>query len=224
LSRLAALGSNYVPKPPINTPRKLPRDVARKLAGLAKVPTHERDAFYEDLSQSVAELWQVDRRGDSAKPGLALVTAAKAARTLQKAFDSLNKQDRAWVDNIRSSPIMQFEAGEINDLESTILNLAIVFCRSVGKPAPVPRRFWETMPLKIKDQMLRELVFSLLRAGIDRGKKPFRLDQNAKTGTLLDALDELRDHLPPGLVKDPLPVRTIQKLKSDFARLAVDRK
>jgi hypothetical protein len=71
--------------------------------------------------------------------------------------------------------------------------------------------------LGIKDQMFRELVFSLLSAATwSRGK--FTLDKNCQSGTLLKALTILRPELPKGLVPKALPVGTIQRLKTEFFR------
>jgi hypothetical protein len=214
-----------LPKPPPQLPPKLPSVLAERLAKLAKVPTNERDEFCKRISETVLRLWKRDRRSMSSKPGQDLVQAAKAARTLQQTFFRLNKQDRDWVENIMHLE-MQFMAGEIHHLESTILNLTMLFCSAIGRPSPLPRhseRFLERLlpkrvPPKIKDQMFRELVFGLLSAAAEtRGQ--FRFDKNYESGTLARALNLLRDHLPKGFVPEPLPVVTIQRLKTDFHQL-----
>jgi len=154
-----------------------------------------------------------------------LVRAAKAAQALQKAVYSLSQQDRAWVDNIMSSGMLQFERGKIHDLKMTIVNLAMVFSSAIGRPSPLPPMAWLPPRLRasarIKDQRLRELVFDLLSAA-DEARGEFTLNKNRQTGTLLDALNILRDgdHLPKGLVPNALPIGTIQKLKADFFRLS----
>jgi hypothetical protein len=202
-----------VSKPPTHSPA-VPRKVVLRLADLAGVPTNDREAFCERVSDRLLRLWKRDRRAVSSKPGPDLVKAAKAARTLQEAFYRLNKHDREWVDNMLSSQ-MQFERGEIHHLETTILNLAMVFSVATGRPPPLPPHLGR--PLGIKDQMFRELVFSLLSAAVDSHGK-FTLDKNSQSGTLLKALNILRPHLPKGLVPAALPVGTIQKLKTDFFR------
>jgi hypothetical protein len=204
-----------VSKPPIHAP-PVPKDVMLRLAKLAGVPTNDREAFCEHASNGFLRLWKRDRRAVSSNPGPALIKAAKAARTLQEAFYRLKKHDREWVDNILSSE-MQFELGEIHHLESTILNLAMVFSAAIGRPTSLPPHLGRS--LGIKDQMLRDLVFSLLSAATESHGK-FTLDKNSQSGTLLKALDILRPHLPKGLVPKALPVGTVQKLKTDFFRLA----
>ncbi len=211
----------HMPKAPIHPLPKLPRVLAERLAELAKVPTNDRDEFCELISDSALRLWKRDRRAVSSTPGQALIQAAKAARTLQQNFFYMNKQDRDWVENIRHSQ-MQFMAGEIDHLESTIVNLAMVFSAAIGRPSPLPRHLERILPRgvppKIKDQMFRELVFGLLGAA-EETRGQFRFNKNAESGTLARALNLLRDHLPKGLVPEPLPVVTIQRLKTDFFRL-----
>jgi hypothetical protein len=65
--------------------------------------------------------------------------------------------------------------------------------------------------------MLRELVFDLLSATRDTGGK-LTFNVNSASGTLANSLYLLREHLPKGLVKDPLQSRTIQRLKTEFFR------
>jgi hypothetical protein len=121
------------------------------------------------------------------------------------------------MNNIMSSQ-WQFENGKINDLGTTIINIALLFSTAIGRPSPLPFRRGGNRALNVKDQMLRELIFSLLSAAaFTHGE--FTMDKNRQTGTLLPALDLLRTHLPKGLVPNALPVGTIQKLKSDFFRL-----
>jgi hypothetical protein len=203
-----------VAKPPIHTPPLLPKNIALRLADLAGVHPDNRESFCERLSHSLLKLWKRDRRAVSSKPSAALYKAAKAAQTLKGALYSLKRQDREWVDNIMSSQTL-FLAGKIHHLESTIVNLAIVFSHAIGRPSSPPPYF--PRPLQIKDQMFRELVFDLLSAArAAGGKLPF--DKNYQRGALVDALNILRPHLPKGLVPNVLPFSTIQKLKTEFFR------
>jgi hypothetical protein len=208
----------YVPEPPKPTPRVLPSNVVWRLASLADVPVDKRKLFYEYLSESFGQTWQRDRRAVSSKPGPALVRAAKAATTLQKEFYRLSQQDREWVENFWSSSIFSNKTS----LGLTITELAIEFNHAIGRPSQnlaVPRRFRQRqVRFTVKNQMLREVVFSLLGAARDHYGE-FTLDKNYQSGTLLKALNILRPHLPKGLVPNALPVGTIQKLKTEFSRL-----
>jgi hypothetical protein len=209
-------GVPYVPKPPTPTPGVLPSNVVRELASLARVPATEQEPFQEQFSRSFALTWQ-RARTVSSKPGLALVKAARAATTLQQEFHRLSQQDREWVENIKYSSM----AREIS-LEATITKLAVVFNHAIGRPSEwlalhrVFRR--HQVRFTVKNQMLRELVFTLLRVARDNYGE-FTLDKNLQSGTLLEALNILRPHLPKGLVPNALPIGTIQKLKTEFSRL-----
>jgi hypothetical protein len=151
-----------------------------------------------------------------------LIKAAKAAKTLDEAVWSLNQQDREWVDHILTSR-RQREAGKIRDLRATISNLSIVFSSAIGRPYPHPRgtpayrlaRGLKDERPRIKDERFQELVYSLLRAA-DGASGKFTFNKNSQTGTLVDALQTLRPHLPKGLVPNALPFGTIQKLKTDI--------
>jgi hypothetical protein len=204
-----------VSKPPTPTPRVLPSNVILRLATLAGVPTTEQELFHEQFSFSLAKIWQRASRALSSKPGPALVRAARAATTLQKEFYRLSQQDREWLENIRSTSLVRRIP-----VEKAIVELELVFNHAIGRPSrrrELPRKWRLRVQFKVKDQMLRELVFSLLRATRDNYGE-FTLDKNRQSGTLLKALDILRPHLPKGLVPNALPVGTIQKLKTEFSR------
>jgi hypothetical protein len=209
-------GVPYVPKLPMPTAPVLPRNVVRQLATLARVPTTEQEEFHEQFSLSFARTWQRGR-AVSSKPGSALVRAARAAKTLQQEFHRLSQQDRERVENLRSSSIFSKTS-----LGPTITELAIVFNHAIDRPSQnlaVPRVFRQRqVRFTVKNQMLRELVFSLLSAAYDNYGK-FTLDKNRQSGTLLKALDILRPHLPKGLVPNALPVGTIQRLIKEFSRI-----
>jgi hypothetical protein len=153
-----------------------------------------------------------------------LIKAAKAAQTLDEAVWSLTQQDREWVDHILTSQ-PQREAGKIRDLRATISNLSLVFSSAIGRPYPHPRRtvgyHLARRSPRIKDNRFEELVFSLLRAA-DGASGKFTFNKNSQTGTLVDALETLRPHLPKRLVPNALPFGTIQKLKADFRNHRLD--
>jgi hypothetical protein len=165
----------------------------------------------------VQNAWKRDRRSTGDKPGAALIYAADAARTLQKTYFRIKKQDHDWIANILQSQT-QFLAGKIDDIETTIINLSMLFNEAVGRPSPLPPHAAGRRSLRIKDQMLRELVFGLLAATENAGGK-LTFTKDSVTGTLAEALNNLREHLPTGLVQDPLPRVVIQRLKADFFRL-----
>jgi hypothetical protein len=195
--------------------------VLQRLATLAGVPTNEQEEFHEQFSSSYAKIWQRDRRAVLSKPGPALLKAARASTTLQKEFYRLSQEDRDWLENIRSTSLFREFRGI--PVQKAIMELELVFNHAIGKPSrrrELPRK-WQLLQAGVKDQMLRELVFSLLRAARDNYGE-FTLDKNSPPkGSLLQALDILRPHLPKGLVPNALPAATIQTLKTEFSRVAL---
>ena len=199
--------------------------VAQRIAKIAKVSTHYQHEFSERIVEIVMSLRKPHRSSAWGKPGGLLIEAADAARRLQDTFFRMNQRDRDWVEHVKQSqPQLQFVHGEVNDLGSAISNIVMLLDEALGRPSPVPRRIAKmnaalvgTLP-KIRDQKLRELVFGLLSAATStNGNLTFIKDK--ESGTLAVALRLLRDHLPEGLVPDPLPSSTIQRVKTEFFRL-----
>jgi hypothetical protein len=211
-----------MPKAPTRLPNRIPESVARKIAERFCIPEVDYEPFCDALCNVVERLWKRDRRAVPSKPGASLHKAAEATRALRKAFDSLPKADRGWVENIHAQSLF---CGS-HDLDTMILDLSITFNHAVGKPAPVPRKSLKhneafgVRPLSVRDQMFREVVIGLLTAATENHGKP-TLDANCKTGRLIEALDLLRDHLPQGLVPEPddLPAGTIQRIRKQFLEL-----
>ncbi|HJY90261.1 MAG TPA: hypothetical protein VJ255_08280, partial [Candidatus Acidoferrum sp.] len=64
------------------------------------------------------------------------------------------------------------------------------------------------------NRALQKLVRDLSLAALAAGGN-FTINKNFKTGSLIEALDALRDYLPAGVVPNELP-GTIQKFATDF--------
>jgi hypothetical protein len=237
----AAMGLKSLPMgtpptyPPANQLRVLATRLAGKVVPLRHLPENpharndEQHIFAERLIETVLQVRERDRRSTGKiVAGLAWRQAADAARRLQDAYSRMNEQNRNWIEHIKRTQ-MQFLAGEIQDVEATILNLSALLHAAAGKTTPIlaPRGKKHALYKKlgmlkprVKDQILRELVFGLLHAARDTGGK-LDFNKNSESGALAETLRHLRDgkYLPPGLVPDPLPAPTIQRLKSEFSRL-----
>lgn len=211
-------------QPTIRTSTKFPKNVALKIAMRFRVPETDRELFCNYLTDHVEGIWKRDWRATFSKPSPSLRRAADATRALQRAFDSLPKKDREWVDCMRAGSQLWGEG--LPALDAAVMNLALVFNHAVGRPSPMPRQSVKlneklgVRTLSVKNQMFKEAVMMLMRAAVEhRGK--YTLDSNTGRGTLIDALNMVGQYLPPGLVPAPheLPAGTIQKIKRHFEQM-----
>ena len=208
-----------MPKPQIIKPPVLRKDVALQVADVAGVPPEERDQFCELVQGTVQTVWELDRRAVSSKPGQALIDAAHAARTLHKALGSLNKEDREWVEKLLTPN--PWYGGELRELPLTVWRLAHLFSTAIGKSlsgSPVQatsskKRGWRQRT--VKDATFQNLVTHLLVDAETTGGKLTYAKASGR-GTLIEALDVLTPHLPKGVVPSPLPLGTIQKIKTKY--------
>jgi hypothetical protein len=197
--------------------------VVQKIAKLAKVPKHYRDEFCERIVKIVMSLRKPHRSPEWGKPGGLLTEAADAARRLQDTFYRMNKRDRAWVEKVKPSQL-QFLDGEIKVLGATINSIVLLLDGALGRPSPVPPHIAKMNAAllggkfpKIRNRRLQKLLIGLLSATADT-HVILTFDKNKESATLADTLRLLRDHLPEGLVPDPLPSSTIQRVKTEFFR------
>jgi hypothetical protein len=207
----------------------------RHLPGKPQARTDEQHIFAERLIQTVVRVRGIDRRSTGQVVGSLLREAANIARRLEDIYSRMSRRDRDWVEHIKGAQ-MQFAAGKIQHVEATLSNLSMLLHSALGKAYPIskPPRLRKTpssrfnllkglgmLKPRVKDQMLRELVFGLLHAAQETGGK-LDFNKNNESGALAETLRLLRDgnYLPPGLVPDPLRPSTIQRLKTEFSRLA----
>jgi hypothetical protein len=215
--------------------------IAARIAKIAKAgdkeyfpsnKQYQQDVFRDRVIETVLRLRTRDRRSTVTRPVGFLIECANAARTLHKKFIRMKATDREWVEHIKQTQ-SQLLVGELHDVETAILNMALLFDAALGRATPVPKppkssaRYalfakLGTFKPRVRDQSLRELVFGLLAAARDTGGKlTFNVD--SESGTLANVLDHLRPYLPPGLVPQPIRSRTIVRLKNEFDRLQAAR-
>jgi hypothetical protein len=216
-------------KPPPKTLPSLRREVLR-IAKLADIP--DQELFCDSVCDTVKMIWQVDRRAVGSKPDTALHKAAKAARNLNEAFCSLEKEDRAWVDRIAARhPWLSQEERlsgakelfQIDELEQTVWLLGFLFNSAIGKHfPPMPgmtglRGKQGRSEGSVKDAVFQGFVFNILVCATVAGGD-LTMDKNQQTGSLPAALEILRPHLPKGVVPNVLPLGTIQKIKTKHSK------
>jgi hypothetical protein len=89
-------------------------------------------------------------------------------------------------------------------------------------PKPQPRRRCRPKG-EVKHAILRRLVLELLAVAWFTGGN-LNLEKNIGRGTLIEAIDQLERFLPDGAVPRPLPLATLQRIKTDFQKGTKDRK
>ena len=207
-----------MPNPPINP--RLDKEVALQVAELADVPSGEIDQFCELVQGTVENVWQIDKRARSSKQGQALIDAAQAARTLYKAFGKLNQQDRDWVESLLARN--PWYGGRLRELPLIVWRIAHLFSTATGKSlqgggaqeAVSPKRpDWRQRTVK---DVTFENFLSHLLVDVDESGGQLTFTKHGGTGTLIEALDILRPHLPDGVVPKGLPLGTIQKIKTNY--------
>jgi hypothetical protein len=218
-------GDARKPYPPTQTPPALPWEVAMQVAELARIPAGpiggQREPFCDALCESVQEVWETDRRAVSSRPGRALFKAAEAARTLNEAICSLNKDDREWVGRLMARSHRYAELPR--EFLLTISQIDDPFSTAIGESSPlIPG----TATLRYKKGRRRGYVndmtfYAFIRHPLLWATEydgEFTFDKNYKKGPLIDALIILRPHLPKGAVPNVLPFGTIQRIITKYRK------
>jgi hypothetical protein len=196
---------------------RLPWKEALKISDLARVPASEREFFGDCVCGIVWEIWRLDRV--PAKPGPALIKAAKAVQMLHEAQLEFDEADRALLSNILETKRVEFDE-EFERLPRTTRRLYSIFNSAMGTskrpdrggPPRTPGR--KKGSVSAHNKALQKLVRDLLLAELAAGGN-FTFDKNFKKGSLTRALIALRKYLPAGVVPNELP-GTIQKFATDF--------
>jgi len=195
----------------------LPMEVRLRVAGLAGVPPEGRDEFCDLLQLVRRTVFELDRRTLGAEPGEALVSAAEAARAFHEAFGRLNPDDRKWVEQLlaktprynRWVPVLPRSVNALSDLFSVAVGKAPLwnFDGPSGPDARGRRRG------DVKNLAFRELVRWLRLIAEEWCGGEFTFDKSyEEKSSLTQALEILRRYFPQGVVPDPLPLSTIERI------------
>jgi hypothetical protein len=216
-------------------PGVLPREVALEIAELAGVPEARREHFCDLVSQTVYIVWRYDRRAvSSKKPGRAFVQAVEAARVFHEQLQKVSEADREWVaslskeffadkdhlnelEQLRDKRIhVPFFGGDFGGLQRTVYRIAHMLAIAVNKSPPKAPGV-SGRSRTVKDPTFQRFVRDLLiNAELAHGR--LSLEASAQSGTLIAAIEKLREYLPPGVVPASLPIGTIQKIKNNWRK------
>jgi hypothetical protein len=199
----------------------LPKNVRQLVADVAKVPKKNRKDFDDLIRLPVQMIWELDRRATGTKAQKALFRAAEAARALHEAFANLSPDDRKWVDELWGK-WPQYEKW-LPALPRSVEALAHLFSLAVNKALPQGSTAHQKRGRRsgdVKDLSFREFVHYLLVVAEEWCGGNLTFDKNYESGTLIKAIEILSPYLPAGLVPDPLPFQTIQRVKTDRGHYA----
>jgi hypothetical protein len=207
-----------MPNPALNEPPDLPEDVAMRVADAAGVPENERESYCDLVRFTVRLVWERDRRAFGAKAGTALIGAAEAARALHEALDNLDSGDREWLEGLWSRT-PRYKRW-LRELPETAFQLAHLLSVAAGK-APPPGPGETSRPNErgrrkgsVKDVIFLDFVRFLLVVTAESSGN-LTIENERGTGTLIDALEILRKHLPDGVVPTAPPAGTLQRIKAN---------
>jgi hypothetical protein len=212
----------------------LPKDVALQVAEVARVPLEERDQFCDLVYGTVQIAWDWYRGALSTEPGQALVDAANAARILHKQLGKLKEADRLWVERLVIQTIpdkdtrewlerlyrrridLPWYDGGLSGLQLTVYRLAHLFSIAVGKSPPKgPDKGSAERNRTVKDVISQNFVRDLL-IDADQTGGTLTFEKNVRSGTLIDAVTLLTEHLPEGVNPEKLSASTLQRIKNTY--------
>jgi hypothetical protein len=210
-----------VPKPPARTKPVLPMKVRLRVAASACVPKKYRKEFCDVIQLPVQLIWQLDRRATGTKAQKALIRAAEAARALHEAFANLSLDDREWVEGLWAKwPLYE---KWLPALPRSVETLAHLFSIAVNKAPPQGKSGPQKRGRRsgdVKDLSFRQFVHYLLVVTEEWCGGTLTFDKNYESGTLIEAIEILSPYLPVGVVHDPLPFPTIQRVRANRGHYA----
>jgi hypothetical protein len=197
-------------------PRPLPREEALQLATLARVPQEHQESFFDLVHWTMSLVWMRDRRAVGIH-GAQLERAAEAARILHQEFGRLDPLSTKWVEQLwRRTP---WYNKWLRDVPETAFRLAHLFSSAAGMSPPrptgvAPPRHQKSNRDKTRaDVMFLDFVRRLKMVASESGGK-LGVDPANRCGTLVDAVNLLKPHLPVGVVPDGFPFSAFKKTKN----------
>jgi hypothetical protein len=189
----------------------LPVNVRLSIAELARIPDNDRAAFCDVIQLPVQLIWELDRRATGTKAQKALIRAAEAARALHEALANLSLDDRGWVEETWAKwPLYEKWLPALPRSVEALAHLFSVAPQGKSGPQKRGRRSGD-----VKDLSFRQFVHYLLVVTEEWCGGTLTFDKNYESGTLIEAIKILTPYLPTLTVPTPLPLETIQRVKSN---------
>jgi hypothetical protein len=198
---------------------KVPTEnVLKQIAELADAPADSCESFQYSVCGTVEAVWEREelfKRGPAADNGGPSACAADAALTLHDALGTFGKAEQEHLQKI--FPLLSAE--EFEGLRQKAFEISNKLNGAMGRPPPRdlnapprPNRRGRT-PDAVKDVFFRRFAYDLLLDAQQAGGR-FTVDKNSATGSLIEAMKLLADHLPRDFVPSCLPATTLDRFRT----------
>jgi hypothetical protein len=200
-------------------PPPLPRADALQLAALARVPKKHHEVFFDLVHWTTLLVWMRDRRA-TASNSMQLERIAEAARVLNQELGRLDPLSTQWVEGLlRRTP---WYNEWLRDAPVTVFRLAHLFSGAAGMSPPRPPEVGPPAHQKSSRDKTREHVMFLdfarrLKMVASESGGRLGVNHTSQRGTLVEAINLLKPHLPVGVVPDKFPFSAYKKTRGGAA-------
>jgi hypothetical protein len=208
--------------------RAIEGDMLQQIANLCRADASQRQEFAEDLDRSIHRIWMQHYLAKRASGRLK--RASRAALALNEALVNLEQEEIedlgiSYNLFVRLDRFSSEEYSGFQGFQATAFHLAELLCWHAGTREPLwPGEIDEGLRAgrrsgTVGKPLLQEFIRDLKRVGKQHGKG-FTFSHETVSGSLIKALDLLRNYLPPGVV----PVEAeLTKLGSTIKRIRPSR-
>ncbi len=199
----------------------VPDAVLRQLAKLAHVPPAK--SFFDAIRTNVRAAHERDELVKMRLSNKKATALHRGAITLYEMLGKLNKNERKFIKRILDDNaefnLDRISSGGVDGLEQTAYQLAKLFSLVTDKASP--RFAHQALQLHkrgrrkgdLKNPIFQNFVCNLLISTTAAGGN-LTNDKNGLSGTLIEAIEILRPHLPGGFDPKSLSFSTYQRLKT----------
>jgi len=204
-------------------PPRLDDAVLMNLANITRVPKRKWESFFAQAEFLVESyIFEDQNKKLSGEHGGKLGHVMTKAKALLRALDRLNDRDvkileeklnlLSWVSTESwDDDVWKLQPSNTREVRIAIEYLASVTSYISGKKLKQRPRVKGGQRQGSKHFVLRCFALELMHITHLAGGR-LSPNQFKKTGSLTEALNALRDYLPPGLIPTPLPYSTLEKL------------
>jgi hypothetical protein len=213
------MGDIAVTKPLHNTHALLATEAAAMLVELARVPAEHREQFMNEAAAAVRHLlrcrsWRSARAATEHLDAKDFAELERGLRIAHGAYGRLTAIQTELLDNIL--------ARDLTTWADTLYSMLIACTALTGSSLSIkPAQGRGRRKNDVSDPLFQDLVRRIAEVVRANGGH-LTLDAKAKRGTWVEALNALRSKLPVGVIKQILPLSTIERLVAAVNREPLD--